>query len=103
MSTGPDRARILAALREQRKRIEDTGVTSLALFGSVARGDSTPGSDIDLAAVWDDKRAPSLLDRGRTASVISDVLGTDDFDLADETRLRPWVQIEFDEQHVRIW
>jgi len=37
--------RILAAHREELKRL---GVKSLALFGSVARQESTPCSDVDL-------------------------------------------------------
>jgi uncharacterized protein len=43
-----DRTSILAALRENRERLMDLGVTDVALFGSYARGDETETSDIDI-------------------------------------------------------
>ena len=46
--TIPDRERILSALRSADSDIRRLGVKRLALFGSVARGDSHVGSDVDL-------------------------------------------------------
>lgn len=46
---GLSRAEILARLRAHRQTLaEEFGVAELALFGSVARGESAAGSDIDL-------------------------------------------------------
>lgn len=43
------RDEILAVLRNERPHlVECYGVQSLALFGSVARGEATPASDVDL-------------------------------------------------------
>jgi predicted nucleotidyltransferase len=39
---------ISVRLREHRTDLERLGVKSLALFGSTARGDARPGSDVDL-------------------------------------------------------
>src|SRR2546421_401298 len=42
-----------ARLSEHRAELERFGVRSLDLFGSVARGDSGPGSDVDLLVEFD--------------------------------------------------
>jgi predicted nucleotidyltransferase len=43
-----ERERVLAALREHGDALRARGVTHLALFGSTARGDTAPDSDVDL-------------------------------------------------------
>ncbi|WP_157268327.1 nucleotidyltransferase family protein [Azohydromonas aeria] len=47
-SQAPDRAQVMALLRQAEPRIRGFGVSRLALFGSVARGEARPGSDVDL-------------------------------------------------------
>jgi predicted nucleotidyltransferase len=43
-----DREEVLAILRDQKGDLKDQGVKSLAVFGSVARGDFSAQSDLDL-------------------------------------------------------
>ena len=43
-----ERARILRVLREHERELRERGLTRLALFGSMARGDLGPTSDVDL-------------------------------------------------------
>ncbi|MCO5162379.1 MAG: nucleotidyltransferase domain-containing protein [Mesorhizobium sp.] len=43
-----DRDRIIEILREHRPSLERRGVHHAALFGSVARGEQRPNSDIDI-------------------------------------------------------
>lgn len=43
-----DRERIIEILREHRSLLEQRGVRHAALFGSVARGEQRPDSDIDI-------------------------------------------------------
>ena len=45
---GPRREAVLAVLALHRDQLCEMGVASLALFGSVARDDAHPGSDVDL-------------------------------------------------------
>jgi hypothetical protein len=45
-----DRSTIIAKLREHEPELKAAGIVRLSLFGSVARGDQTPQSDIDLMA-----------------------------------------------------
>jgi predicted nucleotidyltransferase len=42
------REEVLAILRSHRRELEHRGVKSLALFGSTARGEARPDSDVDL-------------------------------------------------------
>jgi len=48
-----ERERVLQILRQNRVEIKSYGVKNLALFGSVARGESRPGSDVDLLVEFD--------------------------------------------------
>lgn len=62
---GPaERARVLASLRAIQDELRRRGVRRLRLFGSVARGEAGPGSDVDLIAEIDRSVAPkfSLID-----------------------------------------
>ena len=44
-----EKDRIIARLREHEPELRAAGVASLSLFGSVARGDDGPASDLDIA------------------------------------------------------
>jgi len=51
-TSAPSRESVLAQLRAHRRSLADEfGVVEIALFGSVARGDAGPESDIDLMVV----------------------------------------------------
>jgi uncharacterized protein len=39
---------VTAVLREHRAELEDLGLSRVAVFGSTARGEERPGSDIDV-------------------------------------------------------
>ena len=43
-----DRSRAIAILKKHRAELQRQGVRHAALFGSVARGDARPDSDIDI-------------------------------------------------------
>lgn len=45
---------IIAKLLEHRSELEAAGVEHLSLFGSVARGDDGPGSDLDIVVKLSD-------------------------------------------------
>jgi predicted nucleotidyltransferase len=46
-------AQVLATLRAHEAELRAAGIRRLSLFGSVARGDAAPDSDVDLAAELD--------------------------------------------------
>jgi uncharacterized protein len=55
-----DRDRIIATLRAHEAELQRLGVRHAALFGSVARGDAGPDSDIDIAIELDEEALPDL-------------------------------------------
>ena len=48
-----DKSTIIAKLREHEVELKDAGIVRLSLFGSVARGEATPESDVDLMGDFD--------------------------------------------------
>ncbi len=98
-----DRNQIIDALRRNQISLRGLGVESLALFGSVARGEAGAESDIDLAATYNEAIVKDLFDLGGVAAAIESYLGTHNFDLADEQHLHPHVRQAFLQDHVRIF
>ena len=67
---------VIAKLREHEPELKAAGIIRLAVFGSVARGDNSPGSDVDLLADFDETKHFTLLTVGRLESRLADMLGT---------------------------
>jgi predicted nucleotidyltransferase len=86
-----DRNRILAILRSHAPELQAAGIAHLRLFGSVARGDATPQSDIDLMADYDPNKTITLLTLGGFQVRLSDLLGTE-VDLSNAELLKPQVR-----------
>ncbi len=81
------------ALRERLHAIldrlaTDYGVRSLALFGSRARGEAVPDSDLDLLVEFDSERRLSLFDFVRLENELSDWVGVR-VDLVERRALKP--------------
>ncbi|HUI43977.1 MAG TPA: nucleotidyltransferase domain-containing protein [Terriglobia bacterium] len=70
-----DTGSVIAALREHRAELEAAGVVHLRLHGSLARGDASNASDVDLIADFDAGRKYSLLDRVALENRLTDILG----------------------------
>jgi predicted nucleotidyltransferase len=71
----PRRYEIVQALNRLRPKLEQRGVRSLAIFGSRARGDERPESDLDVLIEISDTRKFSALDLVGVSHLISDELG----------------------------
>jgi predicted nucleotidyltransferase len=70
-----DREQVIALLRGHESELRAAGVIRLSLFGSTARGDHRPDSDIDLLAAFDATRRISLLGVAGIERQISRMLG----------------------------
>jgi predicted nucleotidyltransferase len=90
-----NRTEVLALLAANRAALQRFGVVSLRLFGSVARDEATPGSDIDLLVAFD--APPSFSEYMELRIFLEDLLGAK-VDLVTEhglrDRARPYVERE---------
>ncbi len=86
-----DRGQVLATLRSHETELREAGVAQLSLFGSTARGDAGPDSDVDLLAALDKTKCLSLLDVVCLEVRLADLLGVK-VDLIVRGTLKPRVQ-----------
>ena len=70
-----NRSTVIAKLREHESQLKAAGILRLYLFGSVARGDETPESELDLIADFDNSKRYTLLSLGRLENRLADLLG----------------------------
>ncbi len=81
-----DKERVLALLNSHRDRLDEFAVKALFLFGSVARGEATPESDVDLLVEFD--RPVGLFTLLKLQSYLEELLGCS-VDLGTPNSLRP--------------
>jgi predicted nucleotidyltransferase/DNA-binding XRE family transcriptional regulator len=75
LGEGPRLARVLRALQAAQPKLEEMGVEHLAVFGSVARMEDGPESDVDVIVDVDPARHLDILDLVGIASALTDMLG----------------------------
>ena len=83
-----DMDQVIATLREYEPELQGSGILHLDLFGSKARGDDSPQSDVDLIADFDRAKKLSLIGRVHLQNRLTDILGVK-VDLSDGRTLRP--------------
>jgi hypothetical protein len=71
------REAIVTRLRAHASEIRDQGIVSLSIFGSRARGEERPGSDLDVLIAYDPQRPFTLYDLVRTERLLEDLTGLD--------------------------
>jgi predicted nucleotidyltransferase len=67
--------KVIAILRAQEPRLRAAGIRALSLFGSVARGEARPDSDIDLVAELDPAAKMDLIGLVGVERELGDLLG----------------------------
>jgi predicted nucleotidyltransferase len=72
-----DREALVGRLRAHADEIRKRGIVSLSIFGSRARGEERPDSDLDVLIAYDPRRAFSLYDLVRTERLLEDLTGVD--------------------------
>ena len=95
-----DTVRLQLAAREPELRRR--GVRHLAVFGSVARGEDSEDSDIDLAVEIEDGRSFSLIRLEDTRLLLEDALRRP-VDLGEIDSLRPQVRAAFERDRILIF
>src|SRR5579884_4204550 len=96
------RDQILSRLRAHEAELRAAGIIRLALFGSVARGESRPDSDIDLLVTLDDRRELSLLDLIGIENRLADLLGQR-VDLVEDGMLEPRLRQSVEREIIRAF
>ena len=96
------REQILATLRAHEQDLRAAGVVRLSLFGSAARGQEGPASDVDLLAAFDNSRKISLLDVIHIQNQIADLLGQP-VDLVEEGTLKPRIEERVEHEAMRAF
>jgi len=90
-------------LRQRRKQVlataEKFGASNVRVFGSVARGEDTPESDVDILV--DLSPRSSLITLGRLERELNEVLGVP-VDVVPADGLRPAVRAEADQEAVPL-
>jgi uncharacterized protein len=97
-----ERERVVTALRQQAPRLRGLGITHLSLFGSMARGDTDPNSDIDLLVELDPQSRFSLFELVDLQGDLQGLLGRRAH-IAFASKLRPWLRDEILQEAIPIY
>jgi predicted nucleotidyltransferase len=97
-----ERDRVLRILREQAPRLRSGGITHLSLFGSVARGEAGPESDIDLLIEVDPAARFGLSELLEVQEELGALLARP-INFAFASEMRPWLLEWIEEDRIEIY
>ena len=84
----PSLPQVLSTLHRHETELRKRGVRHAAVFGSVARGESRDGSDIDVLVELDPQHPMGLFEYARVRLYISELLGAS-ADVVNRRTLKP--------------
>lgn len=93
---------ILARLRQHEAELRADGVVSLSLFGSVARGDATEKSDVDLMSDFEMGKRLTLFDKAGLEVRLAEILDTP-VDLCERRMLKDEVRLRAELEAVLVF
>ena len=96
-----ERAQVLSALRSHADEFRRLGLSRLFLFGSVARDEATPGSDLDLFFDFADPRF-SLIELAGLKQRMADILNAPT-DLMSRGSLHPTLRSAIEAGAVQVF
>jgi predicted nucleotidyltransferase len=96
-----DRDHVIETLRAHEADLHRAGVARLYLFGSVARREGRPDSDVDLFFDTDNPRF-SLIDLVDVQEQVSDILGTET-DVMTRASLHPMLRPQIEAEALRVF
>jgi predicted nucleotidyltransferase len=97
-----DREQVIATLRKHELELKASGIARLSLFGSLARGDNNPASDVDLMAEFDGAKRFTLFSLSGVRLQIADILGMP-VDLADRRMLQDDVKVHAEREAIVVF
>lgn len=94
-----ERDEVIATLKGHRRELDEFGIRSISLFGSLAREEAGPASDVDVLVEFD---GPPTFDQYMGLKVrLEDLLGAP-VDLATPRSLRDRVRDQILQEAVRV-
>jgi putative addiction module CopG family antidote len=87
----PEKSEILGRLKALEPELRERGIASAAVFGSVARGQARPDSDLDVLVDIDPAAAFDLLDLVGVKNLLADRLGRT-VDVIERDALKPSIR-----------
>jgi len=91
---------VIGLLSSHRQELEERfGVSSLALFGSVARDEAGPASDVDVLVEF--RETPGLTEYMRLKFWLEEQLGLQ-VDLVMKRALKPWARPFVEAEAIRV-
>ncbi len=82
-----DKDHVISKLQAHEQELRAAGIVHLRVFGSVARGQASSRSDVDLLAEFDKSKHLTLVSVGSLQNRLANVLGVD-IDLSSEDWMR---------------
>src|SRR5208337_1300764 len=82
-----DKDQIISRLKAHEQELRAAGIVHLRVFGSVARGQASSRSDVDLLAEFDKSKHLTLVGVGSLQNRLANILGVD-VDLSSEDWMR---------------
>ena len=97
-----DRATTIERLKASEVELRALGVLHVSLFGSVARDEAGPLSDVDLAAVFDRTKRLTLFSIAGISDRLQEIVGAP-IDLISEPARKPRLQAQIDRDRVHVF
>jgi uncharacterized protein len=97
-----NRNEAIAKLKGCADAVKARGATSLYLFGSSARNEARPDSDLDLFVDYDPKTKFSLLDLAGIKNLLEDALAIE-VDVTTRDSLHPQLRADIERSAIRVF
>ena len=93
---------IIKRLKENEQRLRDLGVEHLHLYGSAARGEARPDSDVDLFFDRDHRVPLGLIELAGLKLFLTDLLGLE-VDVGTRTGLHPFLRSDIERSAIQVF